>query len=112
MGFVAQYLLVQRVEGGIWFFVIGLSLAFSLILCTFVCAILELFPTEIRYTGLAISYNIGFAIFCGLGPAVQNWLLGITEMAPFYILTAGVMITLLSALLASAKHKESLQDIS
>ncbi len=111
IGFLAQYLLVQEVEGSIWFFVIGLSMAYSIVLCSFACAILELFPTEVRYSGLAVSYNLGFAIFCGLGPVIQNWLLNITDMAPFYILTTGALITLVSALAASARHRESLSEI-
>ncbi len=111
VGFLAQFMLVQNIEGAIWFFIIGLSLTYSIVLCSFACAILELFPTEIRYSGLAVSYNLGFALFCGLGPMIQNKLLQITDMAPFYILTAGAFITLIAALSVSSRHKEPLTRI-
>lgn len=31
----------------------------------------ELFPTQIRYSGIAVSYNLGFAIFGGLTPFIS-----------------------------------------
>lgn len=31
----------------------------------------ELFPTRIRYSGIAVSYNLGFAIFGGLTPFIS-----------------------------------------
>jgi len=31
----------------------------------------ELFPTKIRYSGIAVSYNLGFAIFGGLTPFIS-----------------------------------------
>jgi hypothetical protein len=37
-----------------------------------------LFPTEVRSTGLAISYNIGAAVFGGFSPMVLTWLLHVT----------------------------------
>jgi len=41
-------------------------------------AMAALFPTEVRSTGLAISYNIGAAIFGGFSPFVLTWLLHVT----------------------------------
>ena len=38
----------------------------------------DLFPTEVRATGLAISYNIGSALFGGSSPFVLTWLLHTT----------------------------------
>jgi MHS family proline/betaine transporter-like MFS transporter len=35
----------------------------------------ELFPTEIRSTGLAISYNVSTSLFGGFSPLVVTWLL-------------------------------------
>jgi MFS family permease len=41
-------------------------------------ALANLFPTEIRSTGLAISYNIAASIFGGFSPFVLTWLLHTT----------------------------------
>jgi MFS family permease len=41
-------------------------------------ALAELFPTEVRSTGLAISYNLAASIFGGFSPFVLTWLLHVT----------------------------------
>jgi len=38
-------------------------------------ALSELFSTHVRYSGIAIAYNIGFAIFAGLTPLLLTFLL-------------------------------------
>jgi MFS family permease len=59
----------------------------------------DLFPTQIRYSGIAISYNLGFAIFGGLTPVIAMLLIYKTGMviAPtFYlILTATIALVAL-----------------
>lgn len=35
----------------------------------------EMFSTEIRYSGVAISYNIGYALFAGFTPVIATYLL-------------------------------------
>jgi MHS family proline/betaine transporter-like MFS transporter len=41
--------------------------------------LVELFPTSVRYTGMAISYNIAAAVFGGTAPFVCEWLIKETE---------------------------------
>lgn len=40
--------------------------------------LVEMFPTKIRFTGLAISYNIAAAVFGGTAPMVCEWLIRVT----------------------------------
>jgi MFS transporter, MHS family, proline/betaine transporter len=40
--------------------------------------LVELFPTSVRYSGMAISYNISAAIFGGTAPFVCEWLIRAT----------------------------------
>lgn len=40
--------------------------------------LVELFPTSIRYTGMALAYNFAAAIFGGTAPMVCEWLIGAT----------------------------------
>jgi MFS family permease len=58
----------------------------------------ELFPTQVRYTGIAFSYNIGFALFCGLTPLVSLLLIAKLKwmMAPILFLMAIAAVMLLS----------------
>jgi len=37
--------------------------------------LVELFPTSVRYTGMAIAYNLSAALFGGTAPMVCTWLL-------------------------------------
>jgi len=37
--------------------------------------LVEIFPTRVRYTGMAISYNICAAVFGGTTPMVSEWLM-------------------------------------
>jgi MHS family proline/betaine transporter-like MFS transporter len=39
-------------------------------------AIAEIFPAEVRSTGVSISYNLAVTIFSGFAPAVLTWLAG------------------------------------
>ncbi len=38
----------------------------------------ELFPTSVRYTGMAVSYNLSAALFGGTTPMVSEWLIART----------------------------------
>jgi MFS family permease len=60
----------------------------------------ELFPTEVRSSGLAISYNIATSVFGGFSPMVLTWLLekSGTNMMPAHYCVA-FMLFGLSALL-------------
>lgn len=60
--------------------------------------IVDLFPTEVRYTGIATAYNFGFAIFGGLAPfistlAVQHFE---TSCGPAYYIIAVAVMSLLA----------------
>lgn len=49
----------------------------------------EVFPTRVRYTASAITYNVSYAIFGGTAPFVATWLIDITgePIAPAVYLT-------------------------
>ncbi len=40
--------------------------------------LVEIFPTQVRYSGFAISYNIAFALFAGLTPVILSYLIHVT----------------------------------
>lgn len=54
----------------------------------------ELFPTRVRATGMALSYNIGTTIFGSFTPFFVAWLIGASgnKLAPsFYLLVTGFL---------------------
>lgn len=64
-------------------------------------ALAELFPTEARSTGLAISYNIGASLFGGFSPFIITWLLHVTanKFVPAHYAAVFFLIGLIGVLL-------------
>lgn len=51
--------------------------------------LVEIFPTRVRYTGMALSYNISAAAFGGTAPMVSQWLIqqtGDPHAIAFYVM--------------------------
>lgn len=53
-----------------------------------------MFPTQVRFAGFAIAYNVSTSLFGGTAPAVNEWLIGATgsNLVPaFYMMAACVV---------------------
>lgn len=72
-------------------------------------ALVEIFPTSIRYTGMSLAYNI-CAIMGGLTPAISQWLIGYTgsETSIMYIIVVSGIISLVALMLYKDRWKEPL----
>jgi MHS family proline/betaine transporter-like MFS transporter len=74
----------------------GLVFAFfnSLFGCCMAATMVELFPTQTRYTGMAIAYNVAQAVLSGTAPLVAVGLVRFTgdDMAPAFYLTAAAVV--------------------
>lgn len=46
------------------------------------------FPAEVRFTGIAFSYNVAYAIFGGLTPIFVTLIMKVTPLAPAYYVLA------------------------
>lgn len=67
----------------------------------------ELFPTSIRYSGIAVSYNLGFALFGGLTPFISITLIyytGSITIPALYLIAVAAM-SLISLVFIRAKEK-------
>ena len=82
-----------------------LILGFSLMGMTFgpMGALLpELFPTNVRYTGSGISYNVSSILGAAVAPFIAVWLWGVGEGSPFLVgvyLAVMAVLTLVALLL-------------
>ncbi len=78
-----------------------LLLAFGTVSCNVVTAVMlvELFPTRVRYTASALTYNIAYAVFGGTAPFIATFLIGATgdPLAPAYYLVIASVIALVAA---------------
>lgn len=70
--------------------------------------LVELFPTSVRYTGMALSYNFSAALFGGTAPMVCVWLLKNTG-TPLSI-AAYVMLCNILSLIALTYYRERFRD--
>jgi MHS family proline/betaine transporter-like MFS transporter len=56
--------------------------------------LVELFPIEVRYTGMSLAYNFTAAFFGGTTPMVATWLIqqtGDTTSPAFYVVACAVV---------------------
>lgn len=78
-------------------------LALGAVTANVVTAVLlcEMFPTRVRYTASAITYNVSYAIFGGTAPFVATWLIAATDnrIAPAIYITVVAAVAFAVALL-------------
>jgi MHS family proline/betaine transporter-like MFS transporter len=53
-----------------------------------------MFPTPVRFAGLAIAYNVSTSLFGGLAPAFNSWLVGKTGdlLMPAYVMMTACLV--------------------
>ena len=75
-------------------------------------AMVELFPTRTRYTGVAIGYNAGQTLLGGTAPLVATALIQWTgnDLAPAFYLIACATIAGVSCLFIKARHGQPLDE--
>jgi MFS family permease len=79
---------------------------------TFAYLIADLFPTRIRFTGVALVMNIGMTVFSGVAPLVGTALIRATGelYAPGWFLTAAAVLGLVASLLVKRYDGHILGD--
>lgn len=65
---------------------------------TIIITLAEIFPTEVRATGMSLVYALGVAIFGGFGQFIVTWLIAATgsPIAPAYYVMACALATLVA----------------
>lgn len=72
----------------------------------------ENFPTRVRYSGFAVSFNVGNAIFGGTAPAIATLLIATTgsAIAPGWYLMVAAVIALVAVWLSPETSDKPLKD--
>ena len=67
---------------------------------SFAVLLTDLFPTRIRFTGVALVFNVSFTIFSGTAPLVATTLIRETGQAtsPAYMMMASAALALVGSL--------------
>jgi len=79
---------------------IGAGLAASLCNGPMAGIVADLFPTRIRFTGVAVSFNLAFSLFSGTAPLIATVLVAATGSAagPAYFMLGCALVTLIAML--------------
>ncbi|MFP6641904.1 MAG: MFS transporter [Myxococcota bacterium] len=99
LGFVVLSVpLFVGLHSGSWWVVLTVQIGFAYLMSfiqgTIPATLVEMFATRVRYTGIALAYNIVFALFGGTAPLVCTWLMQQTgdPFSPaYYIVVLGVV---------------------
>jgi len=72
----------------------------------------ELFPTKVRYSGFAVSFNVANAVFGGTAPFMATFLIGWSgsDLAPAWYLVAAAIISGVVVLFARETSHRPLRD--
>jgi metabolite-proton symporter len=67
----------------------------------------EMFPTNVRYTALSVSYGFAVAIFGGFAPYISTFLVRITGdvLAPSYYVIAAGIVSGIAVLFVQERHR-------
>lgn len=67
---------------------------------SFAVLLTDLFPTRVRFTGVALGFNVSFTLFSGTAPLVATALIGNTgsNASPAYMMMASALIALVGSL--------------
>lgn len=91
------------------------QLTFSIILGLYIgpvaALLVELFPTSVRFTGMAIAYNFSAALFGGTAPMVCEWLLktfGDAQAIAFYVMACS-MVSIVAFIFYRDTHDQPLK---
>ncbi|EIK52272.1 general substrate transporter [Stutzerimonas stutzeri TS44] len=108
--------LFSALEGQAFAFILLIQIAFGLMLAmndgTLPCFLAEVFPTRVRYSGFAFSFNTANALFGGTAPFIATWLISQTgnKLAPAWMLVAAAGVALLAMLYIRETAHQALSD--
>lgn len=92
---------------------IGLGLIDSALMGVAFSTFTELFTTRVRYTGIALGFNVGAALAGGTAPYICTWLVSNTgsSLSPAYFIMATAVVTLAAALTLRETVGTELRDV-
>lgn len=109
LGYFLFFELAQNTQRGLILAALVINVL-SACVAVFPSVLVELFATSVRYTGTAISYNLGFAMFGSLTPLIATYLIKTTAnvLAPSFYLIISAVACLIGLLLLEDKHRVQL----
>ncbi|MGZ4429908.1 MAG: MFS transporter [Nocardioidaceae bacterium] len=106
----AYLLMAQGFVGALVGFAV-LGVLYILQLSTISATFPAMFPTQVRYAGFAIAYNVSTAIFGGTAPAVNDKLISVTgnDLMPAYYMMAACVVGAVALLFVPETARASIR---
>ncbi len=115
--FIALTLPLFKALGSVEFAgIVGIQVLFGAMLTmndgTLPCFLSEIFPTNVRYSGFAFTFNSANALFGGTAPLIATWLISVTgnKLAPAWYLVAAAVVALIAMLASRETAWRELRD--
>lgn len=108
--------LFALLDGASFATILLIQIAFGALLTmndgTLACFLSEIFPTKVRYSGFAFSFNSANALFGGTAPFIATWLISVTgsKTAPAWYLVGAAVVALCAMLMIHETAHEALAD--
>ncbi|WP_026427456.1 MFS transporter [Actinomyces slackii] len=112
---VPLFYVMTHAAGMLWV-VIACQIVFALILTandgTLATFLAESFPTNVRYSGFALSFNGANALLGGTTPLIVTWLIKVTgvTLVPAFYLTAVAIIAMIAIVKSRVIHGSELTE--
>lgn len=106
---------IMLLEGGFIYPLVA-QIIFGIALGSYIgpiaATLVELFPTNIRFTGIALSYNIAAALFGGTAPLVYLKLVDFTGsvIAPVFYILFFIVVTIIAIMSYKDIYKQELSE--
>ncbi|MCP3966985.1 MAG: MHS family MFS transporter [Lentisphaerae bacterium] len=99
-GYAAFYMVTHTGGGHALEFAIWIAATVGIVNGVYGISITELFPANVRASGMGLSFNMGLALIGGLSPFLFTYFIKITGslMAPYYIFGVCAVITCVSGI--------------
>lgn len=114
---IVIYPLFLMLDTKLFAFVLLAQIILGLIVGCYIAPIpallVEIFPTSVRYTGMAISYNLAACLFGGTAPMVCEWLINKTSSynsIAFYVMLCNIL-SLIGLYFYKDRYKDPLRKV-
>jgi MHS family proline/betaine transporter-like MFS transporter len=109
---IPAFLMIR--EGNLFLIIIGLAMLGLSLVCllgTMSAALPALFPTQVRYGGLSIGYNVSTSLFGGTTPLVITALIDVggSNLMPAYYATAAAIVGVIAVLCMKETAQQPLE---
>ena len=113
---VLTYPLFLLASTQVFFLIVIAQVLFGIVISLFSgpgpAALVEMFPTNVRYSALGVSYNLAVAIFGGTAPFIATYLISRTgsSLSPVIYVVVAAVITLFFVSRMKETHREPLRE--